>query len=155
MSKALILQAVLTAIQSGQNQVLSDAIGNGLDQMAAEVQANLPAPSAPAPAPSSGGFQQSDIDAAVAAQAAKDTQALSDAQASAANLQSQLDALVAKEGLEEASVASLQGEISQISLILSPAPAPSAPSAPAPMPAPVDSSPASPDQSAPSAPAQS
>lgn len=82
-----------------------------------------------------GGFSQADIDKAVAQAQALDAQALKDAQdkatADLAAVQSALDAMTAKEGIEEKAVAKvndsveqLQASLDAIKALLSPAPAP-------------------------------
>jgi hypothetical protein len=97
--KADVVAAAMSAIQSGQAQVVSDQLGLVYD-------AGLAA------APVGGGLSQSDVDAAVAAARAVDAQALADAQAKSdaalLDLQGKLDAMTAKDVDAEAKVKAIQ-----------------------------------------------
>lgn len=121
MSRDQIISDAVSAIQSGQLQVLQDAVGKAVDQSAVEQKA------------SDGTLTQADLDAAVKsatdalnaqvaslqAQDAVDAKAASDAQAALADLQSKFNDLSQKEGLEEQQVAALQAKIDQIKQLLS------------------------------------
>ncbi len=111
MAKADVVATGLSAIQSGVTQVYSDQLGLAYDGGFTDGVASVPVGTG-------GGFQQSDIDAAVAAAQAVDAQALSDAKAvsdaALADLQSKLDTLAAKEGQEAGVIAGLQGSLQAI-----------------------------------------
>lgn len=106
--KSEIVDAAVVSIQAAELQGLKDGLNSVFDAGVAE------AGSVP-----SGGFTQADIDAAVAKAVsdaqALDAQALADAQAKAAldvaALQVALDAMTAKEQLEEVAVADVQKSI--------------------------------------------
>lgn len=87
MAKADMVQARVAQLQSAEAQAISDAISGAFDDGAASVVI-----------PPSGGFQQSDIDAAVAAVVAKDASAMQD-------LQSKLS-------LDDAKIADIQKSVS-------------------------------------------
>lgn len=122
MAKADVVAAGIAAIQAGVVQVYSDQLGLGYDGGFADGVASVPVGTG-------GGFQQSDIDAAVAAAQAVDAAALAASQAAdaqtaldaktqsdaaIADLQSQFNTLAAKEGQESSVITGLQGALSQI-----------------------------------------
>lgn len=100
----------VTAIQAGELQVLNDQLGLVYDAGLAETGGTGGG--------GTGTFTQSDIDAAVAAAQSIDTQALADAQAAFdtkfAQVQTDLDAMTTKEGLEEKSVKDVQASIDSV-----------------------------------------
>ncbi len=120
MGKSDFVAQQLAAIQSGQTQVISDALGATFDEGALEQKA------------SDGTLTQGDVDAAVAAAVAPlnaqiadltakdaaDVQALADAQAKAvsdlAALQGLLDAAVSADVADKALVSNLQGSIAAV-----------------------------------------
>ncbi len=107
MAKTDVIAAAVAAIQSGEAQVLNDQLGSVFDSGLAS-----------APVGSGGGFTQADIDAAVAAAQGVDAAALAAAQADftakMATLQTSLDAMTAKEQMEETAVAGLQTAIASV-----------------------------------------
>lgn len=122
MAKADVVAAGLAAIQSGVTQVYSDQLGLAYDGGFKDGVASVPVSTG-------GGFQQSDIDAAVkaakdadalalSASQAADAQAFSDAKAASdsaiAALQSKFDDLAKKEGSEASVIAGLQGSLQAI-----------------------------------------
>lgn len=151
MAKADVVAAGITAIQSGVTQVYTDQLGVAYDGGFTDGVASVPAGTG-------GGFQQSDIDAAVAAAIAPlnqsisdltakdagDVQALADAKvasdAAVADLQGKLDTLAAAKSVDDGIISGLQGALQQIkdaeaalqSLFPPPAPVDPAPVDPAP-----------------------
>lgn len=159
MSKEKIVSDAVSAIQAGEAQVLNDAIGSAVDQAALEQKA------------SDGTLTSSDLDAAVkaatdplnasiaalqaqlagdaetlTASQAADAQALADVQTKAASdiaaVQASLDAMTAKEQLEEGAVSDVSAKVAAaqqsladmtaafqkiMSVLTPPAPAPSVP----------------------------
>lgn len=105
MANPQIVSEAVAAIQAGEVQVMSDAIGAAIDKAVAEV----------APEPVPGTFTQADIDAAVAASKAADAQAMSDAVAA---VQAQLDAETAKDAADVAALAAVQAKLDQIKALL-------------------------------------
>lgn len=106
MSKTEVVAAQLSAVQSAQTQALSDGLGACYDAGLADA------------APATTGLTQADVDAAVAAAQSVDAKALADAQAQAASdlaaVQSALEAMTAKEQLEEEAVAAVNASIAQV-----------------------------------------
>lgn len=92
MSKALVVAAGLSALQSAQSQAASDSLNAFYDSVVADL-------------PPSGGFQQSDIDAAV--KTAQDADAAALAQSQAADAQALTDAVAAVQSKLDASVQAL------------------------------------------------
>jgi hypothetical protein len=118
MGKVDVVAAQLAAVQQGQTDVLSQALGACFD--AGEADGNGP------------GFTQADIDAAVAAavaplndqvaalqaQDAADVQVGTDAKAALADLQSKFDALSQKEGVESGIISGLQSSLATLQAIV-------------------------------------
>jgi hypothetical protein len=121
MAKEDVVAVGLKAIQDGEVQVYTDALGGAYDGGFADGVASVPV------APS--GFTQGDIDAAVQAKVdadavvlaqaqADDKKAFDDAQAvsaqAVADLEAKFDALVLKEGQEAGVIAGLQDSLQKI-----------------------------------------
>lgn len=122
MAKADVVATGLTAIQSGVTQVYSDQLGLAYDGGFTDGVASVPVGTG-------GGFQQSDIDAAVKAQVDADALVLATAQKQGADalaalqssfdaLKSKDDALVVKEGAEAQTLQSLQTAKDQLAAVL-------------------------------------
>lgn len=108
MAKEDVVSAAVASIQAAQVQALSNGLGFVFDQGVASVPAS--------------GLSQSDVDAAVAAAQATDAgtlaQAQSDAQTAVAAVQTALDAMTAKEQLEESAVSNLQSSVAAVQAAL-------------------------------------
>jgi hypothetical protein len=122
MAKEDVVAAGIASIQAGEVQVYTDALGVAYDGGFTDGVASVPVGTG-------GGFQQSDIDAAVQAKTDADAVVLAQSQAddkaafdsamelsnqAIADLQSKFDALAAKEGQESGVIAGLQGALQQI-----------------------------------------
>lgn len=117
-----VIDAGVSQIQAGQAQAINDGVAAVYDKALAEGVASVPVQSG-------GGFNQDDIDKAVADARAVDAQAMNDLQAAdqkdaadakaasdaaMADLQAKMDALAAAKGQEDGVISGLQGSLKSL-----------------------------------------
>jgi hypothetical protein len=104
MAKIDVVQAAKDAMAAAQDSALGGCYDSAFAEGVASVPANPP-----------GSLSQADVDAAVAKAQADDVVAMN---AAVAAVQSQLDAMSAKDNADVASIAALQAKIDQIKALL-------------------------------------